>query len=123
MDRVDRLGDLSSLGIGVGEVVEGCGGGGDGGGGCEVVERLGLVVGSFMRVYIFSCLARSLNSLDYAQERGHTFSHEHANDPLDFLYFDLQRLFLCIRQLGYLNDVSGQTGISPRFAWLIHPCQ
>lgn len=123
MDRVDRLGDLSSLGIGVGEVVEGCGGGRDGGGGCEVVERLGLVVGSFMRVYIFSCLARSLNSLDYAQERGHTFSHEHANDPLDFLYFDLQRLLLCIWQLGYLNDVSGQTGIKPRFAWLIHPCQ
>lgn len=52
MDRVDRLGDLTRLGVSVGEVVEGCGGGGGGGGEYEVVQRLGLVLGPFMRVYI-----------------------------------------------------------------------
>lgn len=56
-------------------------------------------------------------------KKGHTSGHEHANDPLDLLYFDLQRLVLLCGQLGHLDDVPGQTGISPRFVWLIHPCQ
>lgn len=52
VDGVDRLGDLTGLGVSVGEVVEGCGGGGGGGGEYEVVQRLGLALGPFMRVYI-----------------------------------------------------------------------
>lgn len=56
-DGVDRLWDFSRLGVGVCEVVEGCGGGCDGGGECEVVEGLGLVVCSFVRGYVFLWLA------------------------------------------------------------------
>lgn len=67
VDRIDRLGDLPRLGISVGEVVEGGGGGGSGGGEYEVVQRLGLVLGPFMRVYICRSISLSMQK----RERTH----------------------------------------------------
>lgn len=55
------------------------------------------------------------------KKNGHTPSHEHSNNPLDFLHPRFKLLGIRACQLTNLNDIPGETRIPPSFFRLIQP--